>query len=257
MRRSNLMRALSLALTAALLVTVAAVYAQGGAATLTVVNYVGNELIFTLDGAESTVPAADGDRPGQLTFDLAVGKHEYSGVVPGGPGANGMVELAAGQSFVLGARLDRTAARVSPEGEVIEEPRDVLVFFEASLTPPPPAAVATRTPLRALPTDQGALVFDNYIGEELVLDVQGTIYRVTVDGRLQIDLPPGEYAYSASAGVSGVSGTATVVAGEYTGLGFSREVLPQPTYERGKPEPTKAIPRLFVSAVDLSAEIPE
>ena len=257
MKRTKLIRALSLALTAALLVTAAAVYAQSGAATLIVVNYVGNELSFTLDGAQHTVPASDGVRPGQVTFDLSAGKHEYSGVVPGGPGADGLVELAAGQSFVLGARLDKTAARVSPEGKVIEEPRDVLVFFEANLSPPSPPAIATRAPLRTFPPGLGAVVFENYIGEELVLDVQGTIYQVAVDGRLQLDLPPGEYAYSASAGVSGMSGSATVVAGQYTGLGFSREVLPQPTYEKGKPEPTKAIPKLLVSAVDLSAETPE
>jgi hypothetical protein len=158
MKRTNLARALSLALAAALLVTVAAVYAQSGGATLIVVNYVGNELSFTLDGARHTVPASDGVRPGQVAFDVAAGKHEYSGVVPGGPGANGMVELASGQSFVLGARLDKTAARVSAEGKVIEEPRDVLVFFEASLTPPSPPAVATRAPLRALPAGQGAVI---------------------------------------------------------------------------------------------------
>jgi hypothetical protein len=251
---ASLNGAVALAAAAVLLLSGMAAYAQGGPATLMVVNYVGSELSFTLDGVQCTVPAAAADQPGQATYELQPGKHEFSGAVPGGPGANGIVELDAGQTFVLGARLDTTPARISPEGKVIEKPRDVLILFEASLTPPVPPQAATRVPLQALPAGFGALVFDNYIGEELVLDVQGEVYRVAADGRLQLNLAAGEYRYSASAGISGTSGSAMVTAGQYTGLGFSREVLPEPVYEVGKPKPTVAIPRLLVSPVDLSYE---
>lgn len=254
MKRTKRLLAILLTLAAGLLLCVPAVYSQGGPATLVVVNYVGNDLSFTLDGVQHTVAAAAADQAGQTTFDLAPGRHEYSGVVPGGPGANGMVDLVDGQTFVLGARLDTTAARVSPEGKVIEEPRDVLVFFEASLTPPAPPPAATRVPLQALPAGQGALVFDNYIGEELILDIQGVIYRVGADGRLQLNLTAGEYTYSAGAGISGTSGRATVIAGQYAGLGFSLELLPEPAYEVGKPKPTATIPKILVIPIDLSAE---
>lgn len=233
-----------------------AVYAQENQTELVVLNYVGKELSFTLDGVQHTVAAASDGQPGELRFALAPGKHEYTGVVPGGPGANGLVELAWGQQYVLGARLDTLPARLSPEGKVIEKPRDVLIFFEASLQPAAPTPVVTRSPLQPIPAGLGALVFDNYIGEELVVDLQGNIYRVPANGRLQVDLAPGEYAYSVSAGISGMSATAEVRAGAYTGLGFSREVPPTPTYELGKPAPTVVVPQILVVPVDLSAEVP-
>jgi hypothetical protein len=245
-----------LLIVAMVVLSVAAVHAQEGQAKLIVLNYVGKEMSFTLDGTQHTVPAASDGQPGQLSFALSPGKHEYSGVIPGGPGANGLIELASGQQYVLGARLDTLPARLSPEGKVIEKPRDVLVFFEASLQPATPTPVATRSPLLPLPTGVGALVFDNYIGEELVVDLQGSVYRVPANGRLQVNLAPGEYAYSVSAGISGASATAQVRAGEYTGLGFSREVPPTPTYEVGKPAPTVTVPKILVVPVDLSAEVP-
>jgi len=236
--------------------SVISTYAQEGQAALIVLNYVGKEMSFTLDGAQYTVPPASNGQPGQSNFELAPGKHEYSGGIPGGPGANGLVELAAGQRYVLGARLDTLPARLSPEGKVIEEPRDILVFFEASLQPAAPTPVVTRSPLQPLPAGMGALVFENYIGEELVVDLQGTVYRVPANGRLQVNLSPGEYSFSVSAGISGASLTAQVFAGQYTGLGFGREVPPTPTYEVGKPAPTTVVPKILVVPVDLSAEIP-
>ena len=236
------------------LVGVAAVYAQGGQGSLVVVNYVGKSMSFTLDGTLYTVPAADGSKPGETTFTLAPGKHDYSGAIPGGPGASASVDLAAGQTYVLGARLDKTAARISSEGKVLEEPRDILVFFPASLTPPA-AAAAPKVALQKLPAGQGALVFDNYIGEELVLDIQGAKYRVPADGRLQVNLAPGEYSYSASAGISGTSGSASVTAGQYTGLGFSLQIMPTPEYEEGEPKPTVEIPKIYVASVDQSGEV--
>jgi hypothetical protein len=86
----------------------------------------------------------------------------------------------------------------------------------------------------------------------LVVDIEGTLYRVPADGRLQVNLAPGEYAYSASAGISGTNGSAQVKAGEYTGLGFSREQVPAtPTVEVGEPEPTRVSPKIIVSVVPL------
>lgn len=255
-RLSNPIIWTSVLITLLLVASVLAAYAQEGQTELVVLNYVGKELSFTLDGVQHTVPAAQDGQPGELRFALTPGKHEYTGTVPGGPGANGLVELAFGQQYVLGARLDTLPARLSPEGKVIEKPRDVLIFFEASLQPAAPTPAATRVPLQPIPAGLGALVFDNYIGEELVVDLQGSTYRVPANGRLQVNLAPGEYAYSVSAGISGMSGTSEVRAGTYTGLGFSREVPPTPTYEVGKEAPTVAVPKIFVTPVDLSAEVP-
>jgi hypothetical protein len=186
---------------------------------------------------------------------LAPGRHKYSGHVPGSEGANGEVELVVGQTQVLGARLERSKPVVSPAGVVLEEPRDMLLFFEASLTPSAPAPEPQPAPLQPLPVGQGALVFVNYIGEALVVDIDGDLYTVPATGRLQVNLPPGEVNYSASAGFSGINGIAQVAAGGYTGLGFSREFPPEePDYEVGKPVPTPVPLAISVFAVSLVDE---
>jgi hypothetical protein len=166
MKRSTVVLWMLVLVAAVSLLGVAATYAQGGQASLVVINYVGSQMIFTLDGTQYTVPGTDSaPGGGQLTLALDVGRHDYSGTIPGGPGSNGQVELAAGQTYVLGARLETMPARVSSQGVVLEKPRDKLVFFEASLNPPASPSPVTRPALQALPAGQGALVLDNYIGE--------------------------------------------------------------------------------------------
>lgn len=214
--------------------------AQEGQATLVIINFVGSEMVLTLDGQVYRVPGVDtAPEGGRLTLNLAPGRHNYSGQIPGGPGENGSVELAAGQTVVLGARLDRSGPVLGADDIVLEEPQDVLVFFEASLTPPPPTPQPEPVPLQPLPAGQGALVLVNYIGEDLNVDIGGTLYTVPANQRRQINLSPGRVSYSANAGRSGLNGTAVVTAGAYTGLGFTREATPQePNYEVGEPAPT-------------------
>jgi hypothetical protein len=99
------------------------------------------------------------------------------------------------------------------------------------------------------------LVFINYIGEALIVDVGGDLYTVPANGRLQVNLPPGEVGYSASAGFSGTNGIAQVMAGRYTGLGFTREIPPEePDYEAGEPAPTPVPLEMSVFAVSLEGE---
>jgi hypothetical protein len=238
------------------LVGVAATSAQDGQAKLVIINYVGAEVTFTLDGAAYTIPGVDtAPEGGQLSLSLAPGQHKYSGHVPGSDGANGETELVAGQTLVLGARLERSQPVISPAGVVLEEPRDTLVFFEASLTPSAPAPEPQPAPLQQLPLGQGALVFVNYIGEALTLDIDGDIYSVPANDRLQVNLPPGEVSYSASAGPSGLNGTAQVMAGEYTGLGFTRDIPPEePDYNEGELAPTPVPLEISVFPVPLEGE---
>lgn len=121
------------------LVSVAATSAQVGQAELVIINYVGAEMVFTLDGTPYTIPGTDtAPGGGQLTLALTPGRHTYSGNVPGSGGANGEVDLAAGETEVLGARLERSDAVLSATDVVLEKPQDVLVFFEASLAPAAP-----------------------------------------------------------------------------------------------------------------------
>ncbi len=237
-------------------VGVAATSAQDGQAKLVIINYVGGEMIFTLDEVSYTVPGVDTvPDGGQLDLALAPGQHKYSGHVPGSDDANGEVELVTGQTLVLGARLERSDPVLSPDDVVLEEPRDTLVFFEASLTPSAPAPEPQPAPLQQLPVGQGALVFVNYIGEALIVDVDGVIYSVPANDRLQVNLPPGEVSYSISAGASGLNGSALVTVGAYAGLGFTREIQPEePDYDVGEPAPTPVPLEISVFPVSLEDE---
>lgn len=237
------------------LVRVTVTSAQSGQARLILINYIGTEMTLTLDGAPYTVPGTDTvPGGGQLTLTVTPGRHAYSAHVPGSEGSNGEVELVAGQTQILGARLERSSPVISPAGVVLEEPRDVLVLFKASLTPPVPSTTPESAPLQPLPTGQGALVFVNYIGEALTVDMGGMLYTVPANGQLQVNSPPGVVSYTASTPLSSMNGTVPVTAGTYTGLGFTREIAPEPDYEVGKPAPTPVPLEMFVFPVPVMAE---
>lgn len=252
-RRS--MGGVALAVLVVFLLGVAVATAQAGQATLIVVNYVGGDMIFTLDGTTYTVSGTGTVPEGeQLRLALDVGQHEFSAHIPGGPGSNGMVELAPAETYVLGARLEESPAVLSPDGIVLEKPKDQLVLFEARLTPAAPETPARRLPLLAIPAGQGALVLDNYIGEALLVNIGDALYTVPVNGRTQVDLPPGQVGYSASAGTSSMNAAIQIVTGEYTGLGFSRELPTAPDYTLGKLEPTPVPLKITVIPVPLGDE---
>jgi hypothetical protein len=235
------------------LISVAAASAQGGQAELIIINYVGEPMTFTLDGTQYTVPGTNAmPGGGRSSFTLTPGQHAYSAQVPGADGTNGEIVLSAGQTQVLGARLERTGPVLSPTGEVLEKPKDQLVIFEASLTPSAPTPTPQPSPLQPLPSGEGALVLVNYIGETLTVNINNQLYTVPADERIQVNLPPGQVTYSASAGFSGTNGSVQIVAGQYTGLGFSTEPVPQPDYDVGKLAPTPEVPKMNVSPVPLT-----
>ena len=252
MKAKSLQWALPILLILSLL-SVAAASAQGGQAELIIINYVGEPMTFTLDGTQYTVPGTNSSPGGgRSTFTLAPGQHNYSAQVPGAGGTNGEVVLSAGQTKVLGARLEQTGPVLSPSGTVLEKPGEQLVLFEASLTPSAPAPTPTLPPLQPLPSGEGALVLVNYIGGTLTVNINNQLYTVPADGRLQVNLPPGEVTYSANAGLSGTNGSVQIVAGQYTGLGFSTEPVPQPDYDVGKQAPTPEPPKMDVSPVPIT-----
>jgi len=240
------------------LLSVATISAQGGQATLVVINYVGVPLTFTLDGQAYSVPGTEAaPTGGVVTFTLGPGQHNYSGEVPGGPGANGQVDLAAGQTYVIGARVDHIPEVISKEGVVLTPARDELVFFQASLTPGVPTATPTLAPLQPLPAGEGALVVTNYIGDELVVNLNGAVVRVPPGGRQQVNFTPGTVTYSASAGIPGTNGTVEVTAGQYTQLAFTLQILnatptPMSTPKAGETVATPVTPKMYVAISVLS-----
>ena len=77
-------------------------------------------------------------------------------------------------------------------------------------------------------TGLGSVVFINHIGQggELTLDLNGTLYTVSekandIPGRLQLNLTPGTYAFTAHIPGTGIANrTVEVVAGKVTALNF-------------------------------------
>ena len=241
------------------LVGVTAISAQAtppaGGSTLLVINYVGDVLVFTLDGTVYNVPGTNvTPGGGQMSFPLSAGRHLYSGLVPGQTGANGEIDLAPGQTYVLGARLETEPALISPAGIVLRKPFDKVVFFPASLTPAAPTPTPAPPVLQPLPAGKGALVFVNYVGEELTVNINNTVYKGPADGQLQINLAPGEVRYTASVGASSYNGTASIQAGVYTGLSVTRDIPVTPELDLGKLKPTAEPLKLHINPVSLSGE---
>ncbi len=237
---------------------VTAISAQGGQATppageatLLVINYVGDQLVFTLDGTTYNVPGSNVTPGGGLmSFPLPAGRHVYSGLVPARVGANGEVDLAVGQTYVLGARLETQPAVISPKtGKVVSKPYDELILFPASLAPAAPTPTPQPAALQPIPAGQGALVFANYVGEALAVNIDNVLYTVPANGRLQINLPPGDVNYTASIGPSFYNATISVQAGVYTSLGVTRDIPATPEYDVGKLKPTAVPLKLYVNPV--------
>ena len=74
----------------------------------------------------------------------------------------------------------------------------------------------------------GSVVFINHIGQGggLTVDMAGTVYQVSdkvndIPGRLQINLAPGTYAFTANALGIGTTRSVDVVAGQVTAISFS------------------------------------
>jgi hypothetical protein len=78
------------------------------------------------------------------------------------------------------------------------------------------------------PAGTGSVVWTNHFGQgaELILDLEGTLYKVAektndIPGRLQLNLAPGTYTYTASVpGVGAAGRTVEVVAGRVINLSF-------------------------------------
>ncbi len=226
-----------------------------GGSTLVVINYVGDVLVFTLDGTVYNVPGTNvTPSGGQMSFSLSAGKHLYSGQVPGQTGANGEIDLTPGQTYVLGARLETQPAVISPAGVVLRKPFTQVVFFPASLTPGAPTPTPTPPVLQSLPAGQGALVFVNYVGEELTININSIIYKVPADGQLQINLAPGGVNYTVSVGASSTNGSASIQAGVYTGLSVTRDIPVTPELDQGKLKPTAVPLKLYINPVSLSTQ---
>lgn len=206
------------------------------------INYIGRELYLDLDDVNYLIPGTDtAPEGGQLILTLPVGDHKFAANAPGVPsGYAGEFSLAPGQIVAKAARIDQSNPVVE-RGILLAEPKDFVHVFDFDPFAVPVEAVLpvdTWQPSAAVPA-MGSLVLINYIGHELTFDLSGRLYKVplpahNIPGRLQIDVVPGDYRYTASVPNGSLNSEVTVVAGQVKGLIITADPLPEPVYEVGE-----------------------
>ncbi|MBI1880429.1 MAG: hypothetical protein HYR94_19805 [Chloroflexi bacterium] len=244
----------------------AATFAQQGDATkpnFVFVNYFGQDMVFDLDDVTYTIPGtATAPAGGRLELQLAPGEHKYAANIPGvDTGHAGTFVIEPGGYVGKAARWEKTNALLDRDGNVLEKPKDyVFVFdFDPFAAPAPQAStVDAWQPVAAAP-GQGSIAWTNYNGDELTIDLNGTLYKVSpaannIPGRLQINVAPGLYRYTASVPNGSLNGEINVVAGQVTGLVISAKVQPEPEYDIGEPSPLPLPVELQLSQEDLTAQ---
>jgi hypothetical protein len=245
MLRKNLLLGLGLLILVALFTTFPAMtQAQGGAGeNFIFVNFIGQEVTLNLDDGTYTVPGTNtAPGGGRFTAQLGVGEHKYAVNVPGGPGAAGEFTITPGAVVAKAAELRQGGPVLDQNGIVLEKPKDEVYVFD--FNPAAPAAVKTPVvdtwqPRAALP-GQGSIVWVNYGGtDELTVDLQGQLYKVPpeangIPGRLQVDVAPGTYSYTASVPFGSLNGQITMVAGQVIGVDITPGIREEPKYEVGE-----------------------
>lgn len=226
------------------------------------VNYFGSALVLDLDDVTYTVPAATDSAGGRMELQLAAGEHKYAASVPGVKNGSAGIFTISGNGYVgKAARLERTEAKLDKAGNVLVEPEDkVLVFDVDPYAAPVIAAPVTDTwmPTPAM-AGQGSLVWVNYNGDELTVDIGGTVHKVppaanNIPGRLQISVAPGLVRYTVSVPNGSLNGEVTLSAGQVVGLNVSAKPKKEADYEVGKPAPTPEPVELLLSVEDLTAK---
>lgn len=205
------------------------------------VNYIGQEMFFDLDDQTYTIPGTDTmPEGGQLVLTLPAGEHKYAANVPGVGGSAGEFSIEPGVVIARAARVEQTNPVVE-EGILLEKPQDYVYVFDfdpLATAEQPVKLVDNWLPAVAAP-GQGSLVWINYAPDELTVDLNGVRYAVAppqgdIPGRLQVDVVPGEYTYTASVPYGSINGNITPVAGQIVGLNVTADPLPEPEYDVGE-----------------------
>jgi hypothetical protein len=227
------------------------------------INYFGQELILDLDDVTYKVPGtATSPAGGRFELTLAPGEHKYAANVPGvDTGSAGTFIITPGGYVGKAARMEKTNALLDRNGNVLEKPKDYVFIFDvdpfAAVVANPPLVVDTWQPSVAAP-GQGSIVWTNYNGDELTIDLNGVIYKVApaannLPGRLQTEVAPGLYRYTASVPNGSLNGEVTMVAGQITGLIIAAKIQEEPSYDIGEPSPLPLPVELTLAQEDLTA----
>ncbi len=265
----QLLRLIGLAVVVTVMAVVPlAAYAQGGSTNsksdnFIFINYIGEELHLDLDDVAYTVPGINTvPGGGKLTLSLAPGWHKYAANVPGVDGAAGDFLLNAGAVIAKAARFDQTAPVVK-NGILLEKPKTyVSVFdFDPNASPVTATTVVTDTwQPGAASAGKSSVAWVNYTGDELTVDLNGQLYKVspmanTIPGRLQIEVAPGKYTFTASIPRGSVNGDINAVAGQVAGVKITADLPEEQKMEVGKTY--DVLPPLTLHAVveDFTAKV--
>jgi hypothetical protein len=187
-------------------------------ATVAVANVATSDMVFSWDGTNHSVPANS-----QIMLQVAAGTHTYKATVQGWPDAVGKLDLVDGETFSLANHLEKTGPVFDANGTVIDQVLFSPVWVEYLQND------STRLAAQPVPAGYGGLVLENYIGTQLTVNLGGdSTWIVPVQGRLQFDMPAGQYRLTVSGTQDGFSAAYNAVAqvsgGQYTGLGFNRDL---------------------------------
>jgi hypothetical protein len=208
------------------------------------VNYVGQALTLDLDDVTYTVPGTD-TSPGGGRFEIQLmpGEHKYAVNVPQVTGSAGEFTIEPGETVAKGVRLVKGNPAIDRNGIVLEKPEDKVFVFDIDPFANTPANVEPPTdtwqPVAPMP-GKGSIVWINYSGQdELTVDLAGQLYKVVpkkndIPGRLQVDVSPGTYNYTASVPYGSINGEINVVAGNVTGINIIPGIREEPKYEVGE-----------------------
>jgi hypothetical protein len=151
------------------------------------------------------------------------------------------------------------------DGILIEKPRDYVFLFDFDPNAPvsEPAPVEDTWLPSAAPPGQGSLVWINQVGDELTVDLNGQLYKVppksgTIPGRLQVDVSPGNYTYTASVPGGSINSEVSLNGGQVLGVNISADLPEPPDYDVGDDfDATPALNlRQFVEDLTMMATTP-
>lgn len=222
--------------------------APAGSASIVWSNYNGvDELTIDLNGQLYTAPIQQNGVPGRLQINVDPGFYRYTVSVPDGA-ASGELNLSAGEITGLSVTSERAAPEYD-EGEEFEflTPATVKVFQEdltaqATMTATPAmtttssattTAVTPSTPLPVAgqeaapaqaPVVQEGLLIKNFTGDTVIFTISGEAYEILANTERTLNLPPGQYNYTASLPFVARNGTLELAAGKGIELSIATNI---------------------------------